>query len=1164
MKGNPQNNIQDVKDNMGHIQKDSSPIQFSVRVEVEECNGEGTSRNDFSILRSIPNSVAGQKNGKAALENHTEHTDNIPFLLGNKTEKNFIIRNILRQKKRRRNFFTMVNQYIVTTETIIQAADLQSKENKKDFEKYIDAAVRNLLGQFNKVSLTYYDHEVNKVMRTWMDWYVICPRFRSIPLLYKCYVCYRGWWRLHPFKEHLKEHNDSSIKLKTEPYEHEFFVVACNKKTHKALKVHLDSSCWRCGRDGKVHQTTNKILKYECEGCKQQMVTCTKLKEHESICKEYLKINYLKYKVNASENTTCQLCCVHYATKTLLDTHMVDCHSVRTDEPAVTSTKVCKLCNHRYHHHKFHDCPEKHKGFKCDFCCRKFASLIFLHMHLQFTKGKIQCTVCRARMVKCQAAEHYLQHTNNYVPAYWCGSCDNNLLFTDETIFRDHMNHFNTTVAKRRWGIKLLLPRKCVTGEVVKSAKVFELPDKKLHNFLWGIEDAEYDLTGESVTNQNIVDDAEKNVIVLDDDDKNDVQRSNATRESIKIENQDPDIWAMQAQLDAEIMRDIEMEAEISKVFTASKSYLKFMEKESMIAESQRTESMEEEEDLYSNDLIIIDNQEEDVTVITDSECEETIEDNATEYRNAKSTVIVSDSVDSCTQEVLDISDADDNGEHLDIDMKEEIDLEPEEEENSVRRSSEFEEDSDWNVDTLVKEETEDNVGAAVETKPDLSLSHSDEAAVKHEGMAQEDFAGMLNAIADVKREIDSEGCEREEKLAWRPPTAASDSRVYECKGCFFIGELRHYVVHVVSTCKGTVFGCGGCEERFPDARRYLDHMVDHGYEHLQCPECKTVQRFASTLYSHVTSHIRGMFLRFRSIHGTRKSPQDSLLYRCRKCKEMVEIEQFFGHWERHLHDRPGDGPKTEECASEEDGDTDNSHIAAITPEQVKQLTDLLLINEKKVLDCIVCPKKFSRTSDCKRHLIEHLLIQAFLNKPKTDYELRCSFCPLQFATDQEWKEHMREHASLPAYKCDLCSKSFSDSSNYSKHRKVHNLFSFICDHCGGKYRAKRSLIEHLKLHEKEPLLCKVCGMPFVTQSRLRKHQRSRHKVAPHSYPCMICRRRFRSVKQKWEHMWLKHQKRQYKADCPICNKAFRRRQDVKSHLKVVHKVKYRGSFEHE
>ena len=58
----------------------------------------------------------------------------------------------------------------------------------------------------------------------------------------------------------------------------------------------------------------------------------------------------------------------------------------------------------------------------------------------------------------------------------------------------------------------------------------------------------------------------------------------------------------------------------------------------------------------------------------------------------------------------------------------------------------------------------------------------------------------------------------------------------------------------------------------------------------------------------------------------------------------------------------------------------------------------------------------------------------------------------------------MRDHASLPVYKCELCDRTFSDSSNFTKHKKVHNLKVIICDLCGKKFQSKISLGKHIEV----------------------------------------------------------------------------------------------------
>ncbi|CAG5000084.1 unnamed protein product [Parnassius apollo] len=117
-----------------------------------------------------------------------------------------------------------------------------------------------------------------------------------------------------------------------------------------------------------------------------------------------------------------------------------------------------------------------------------------------------------------------------------------------------HMK-FHGKYVKKIWSARMLLPLKCVTGEIVECATIINVPKNNLAIFMNGLED-------EKII--QIMSDSDDDIINLDE--------GNEADES--------DLNTLQAQLDAEIEKDIEMEAAISNVFKSSKCYQRFLEKE--------------------------------------------------------------------------------------------------------------------------------------------------------------------------------------------------------------------------------------------------------------------------------------------------------------------------------------------------------------------------------------------------------------------------------------------------------------------------------------------------------------------------------------------------------------------------------------------------------
>ncbi|KAM3955532.1 uncharacterized protein ACR2FA_010571 [Aphomia sociella] len=172
--------------------------------------------------------------------------------------------------------------------------------------------------------------------------------------------------------------------------------------------------------------------------------------------------------------------------------------------------------------------------------------------------------------------------------------------------------------------------------------------------------------------------------------------------------------------------------------------------------------------------------------------------------------------------------------------------------------------------------------------------------------------------------------------------------------------------------------------------------------------------------------------------------------------------------------------------------------------------------NRMKIKTCPHCKREFTTFFNAKRHIIEHLLADAYTGFMRVG-ALKCQICSDTYKKGEQYKQHMRDHANLQIYLCEICNKTFCSPSNILKHRKTHNIGVLICDICKRKYHEKMALIKHLETHNKEKPVCTICGKSYHSQTVLKKHIKFKHDLVPR-YACRVCGQRFVTYKEKLNH----------------------------------------------
>ena len=110
-------------------------------------------------------------------------------------------------------------------------------------------------------------------------------------------------------------------------------------------------------------------------------------------------------------------------------------------------------------------------------------------------------------------------------------------------------------------------------------------------------------------------------------------------------------------------------------------------------------------------------------------------------------------------------------------------------------------------------------------------------------------------------------------------------------------------------------------------------------------------------------------------------------------------------------------------------------------------------------------------------------------------------------------KHKMVVHENIRKYKCNECSRAFSEKANLKVHiASIHqNLRNFKCNQCDSAFSSKSNLISHNKgVHsDKRNHICKICEKAFKTSSSLIKHRKTHIKITNTDFKCNQCGKKF-------------------------------------------------------
>ena len=132
---------------------------------------------------------------------------------------------------------------------------------------------------------------------------------------------------------------------------------------------------------------------------------------------------------------------------------------------------------------------------------------------------------------------------------------------------------------------------------------------------------------------------------------------------------------------------------------------------------------------------------------------------------------------------------------------------------------------------------------------------------------------------------------------------------------------------------------------------------------------------------------------------------------------------------------------------------------------------------------CDLCPKTFVHSGSLSYHKKTH--------REAKEYD--CLQCDESFKLESHLKTHSLTHTGEKSHKCVHCSFSCKNTSSLKRHvLKQHSEVK--CKQCDFTCIGQVTLKTHAKTHTKPVIFkCNVCSKSFSQTSHLNKHKKSMH-----------------------------------------------------------------------
>ena len=237
----------------------------------------------------------------------------------------------------------------------------------------------------------------------------------------------------------------------------------------------------------------------------------------------------------------------------------------------------------------------------------------------------------------------------------------------------------------------------------------------------------------------------------------------------------------------------------------------------------------------------------------------------------------------------------------------------------------------------------------------------------------------------------------------------------------------------------------------------------------------------------------------------------------------------------------------------------------------MQQHYDFRHTNKPKKFVCTECNKAFELKKSYDKHMM-------WLHN-KGDYKFQCDFCGRHFFHLQEFKVHHAKHTNIKEYSCGHCNNAaFATPGKLNAHlANCGKPSTYKCTICHKFYSTSSNLAIHVgDVHKNDVTWrCPICpNKVYGSQGGYYHHLQYAHKIGrkgdkledycgncgkPSTYECTICHKFYSTSSNLAIHVGDVH-KNDVTWRCPICpNKVYGSQGGYYHHLQYAHKIGRNG-----